>query len=569
MAHPTILALSAPENGDPAPAVAACRAGALGVFDAEFLRDENRLFAGLERLAEFTTGPFALKVDGADVSLATRLTTRLPERLEWVIVAGGVSSLADWKAALPARVKLAAEAVSLVEARDALAAGVDGLILKGQESGGRVGSETAFVLLQQWRQWSREHNAAELPVWVQGGIGLRTAAACIVGGATGVVLDVQLRLARESQLPETVRTLLLACDGSETQLLGGKLGSLHRVYTRLGHTATETLNLVEDRLANSDDVHRVAEWRSNVAATIGVDPKKNLWLFGQDAALAKPLANKFGTVGGIIVAIEQSIREHLSLAQQLQPLAPGAALAKKHGTTYPLLQGPMTRVSDTADFCVSVAAGGALPFLALALLRGAECSKLLEETKSKIGDRPWGVGLLGFIPPEIRAEQLDAVLKCKPPYAIIAGGRPDQAKHLEAQGIVTYLHVPSPGLLKMFLKDGARKFIFEGRECGGHVGPRTSFVLWESMCDVIEEHLGPNGKGLDLNVVFAGGIHDDVSAAMVATLSARLAARGVHIGGLMGTAYLFTQEAVAGGAIVPRFQQEALGCDQTVLLETG
>ncbi|HEX2475884.1 MAG TPA: beta-ketoacyl synthase N-terminal-like domain-containing protein, partial [Lacipirellulaceae bacterium] len=71
------------------------------------------------------------------------------------------------------------------------------------------------------------------------------------------------------------------------------------------------------------------------------------------------------------------------------------------------------------------------------------------------------------------------------------------------------------------------------------------------------------------HVVFAGGIHDARSAALVAALSARLAERGVAIGVLMGTAYLFTHEAVAGGAIVPRFQKEALDCNDTVLLQTG
>ena len=141
----------------------------------------------------------------------------------------------------------------------------------------------------------------------------------------------------------------------------------------------------------------------------------------------------------------------------------------------------MTRVSDTAAFAGAVAEGGALPFLALALLRKAETEQLLKETKAKLGTRPWGVGILGFVPNEIRAEQLEAIRIHKPPFAIIAGGRPDQAKELEAQGIPTYLHVPSPGLLRMFLKDGARRFIFEGQECGGHVGPRASFALWETM----------------------------------------------------------------------------------------
>ena len=72
------------------------------------------------------------------------------------------------------------------------------------------------------------------------------------------------------------------------------------------------------------------------------------------------------------------------------------------------------------------------------------------------------------MPNEIRSEQMEAIRLHKPPFAIIAGGRPDQAKELETQGIPTYLHVPSPGLLRMFLKDGARRFIFEGQECGGH-----------------------------------------------------------------------------------------------------
>src|ERR1700683_2627124 len=37
----------------------------------------------------------------------------------------------------------------------------------------------------------------------------------------------------------------------------------------------------------------------------------------------------------------------------------------------------------------------------------------------------------------------------------------------------------------------------------------------------------------------------------------------------MGTAYLFTYEAVAWGAIQPSFQQAAVACDRTVLLETS
>ena len=73
-------------------------------------------------------------------------------------------------------------------------------------------------------------------------------------------------------------------------------------------------------------------------------------------------------------------------------------MAESHGTRYPIVQGPMTRVSDRADFALAVAEGGGLPFLALALLRGPQVAELLEETKRKLGDQPWGVGILGFVP---------------------------------------------------------------------------------------------------------------------------------------------------------------------------
>ena len=110
----------------------------------------------------------------------------------------------------------------------------------------------------------------------------------------------------------------------------------------------------------------------------------------------------------------------------------------------------------------------------------------------------------------------------RPPFALIAGGRPDQAKTLEHDGITTYLHVPSPGLLDMFSQDGARRFIFEGRECGGHVGPRTSFVLWElddrRHPDATSSNLARPREAKSITCMFAGGIHDALSAAMVAAL---------------------------------------------------
>ncbi len=43
----------------------------------------------------------------------------------------------------------------------------------------------------------------------------------------------------------------------------------------------------------------------------------------------------------------------------------------------------------------------------------------------------------------------------------------------------------------------------------------------------------------------------------------------MKIGVLMGTAYLFTHEAVRSGAILPEFQHRARTCQETILLESS
>jgi acyl transferase domain-containing protein/NAD(P)H-dependent flavin oxidoreductase YrpB (nitropropane dioxygenase family)/NAD(P)-dependent dehydrogenase (short-subunit alcohol dehydrogenase family)/acyl carrier protein len=474
-------------------------------------------------------------------------------------------------------VNVLAEVTSLNAALDAVALGVDALVLKGNESGGKVGEETSFVLLQ------RVMPQVELPVYVRGGIGLFTAAACLAAGAQGAVLDWQLALCEEAELPEPIRRRVAYMDGSETAILGQNTESHYRCYARHGETAFAALKAEEDGMITADSESRVRgipfdtgggreqlrAWRGEVERRA---IEKELLMIGQDGCLASGLAEEYRTLHRICDAMVEAAERQVRVGKRLNPLRENGPLAKSHGTRYPIVQGPMTRVSDRAEFAAAVADGGALPFLALALLRGSQVAKLLIQTKELLKDASWGVGVLGFVPKELRDEQLAEVKKVAPPFAIIAGGRPDQAKELEAFGIATYLHVPSPELLKSFLDAGVKRVIFEGRECGGHVGPRTSFILWESMITVLRQHLSKpeqEGKGENYHVLFAGGVHDAYSASLVSALSATLAERGVKIGVLIGTAYLFTEEAVSSGAITKQFQEEALHCSETVLVESG
>ncbi|MFN3532165.1 MAG: beta-ketoacyl synthase N-terminal-like domain-containing protein, partial [Candidatus Brocadia sp.] len=562
-----LIALTPPCLPDPSIAIAASRAGEIGIIDLEHVENEQEGLDAISKLARYAKKDCGIKLHGGDDPFATRIISKLPRQIDVAILTCDSLEILHKQIQLlkDKNVTVFLEVTSLDQAQLGNAAGVDGLIAKGNEAGGLVGEETSFILLQQLLK------NMSLPVWIQGGIGLHTAAACYAAGAAGVVLDMQLALTRESALPETVKTVIAHMDGSETICIGNEIGRICRIYSRSGLPILQDLSMVANTLATDPRPRPeiLAGFRQEIKKRAGWgDPGQHIWLLGQDTAFAAPLAQRFHTVGGVLDGFRQAITSHVRTAKMLRPLGEVSSLARSHGTHYPIVQGPMARISDTPAFAARVAEEGALPFLAISMLDAQEIGEILEETKRLLGNRPWGVGILGFISPDLLQKQLDVIRNYKPPFALIAGGRPDQSHTLEKEGIHTYLHVPSPALLRMFIESGVRRFIFEGRECGGHVGPRSSFALWNPMIDILIESL--QGKDMaDCHVLFAGGIHDAFSASMVATMAAPLAERGGKIGVLLGTAYLFTEEAVATGAIVKTFQEEAIRCTRTVLMESG
>ncbi|MFD5827430.1 SDR family oxidoreductase [Lentzea sp. NPDC060358] len=494
-----VLCLSPFSTPNPALVVAAGRAGALGVLDLG-----PNAAADLARVTARYPRAFGVRLHGP-------VTGALPDAVDTVVA--DLARYVPNPAELGER-RVLAVVTSVAEAVAAIEWGAAGLIAKGAESGGRAGGSPAFVLLQQVLALT------DLPVWAAGSIGPDTAAAAVAGGARGVVLEGQLALVAEARkhISGEFVNIVEAMDGADTVVYDGK-----RVHVR-----------------------------------------QNALEIGQEGAFAELNRSSFGTVGGVVTAIRRGIRDNLTLAGEHRSIRAGGPFCEAvPGLRYPIAQGPMTRVSDQPAFAAAVAGGGALPFLALALMEGDAVEDLLTRTAAKLGDRPWGVGLLGFAPPELRARQKAAVLAVRPRYAIVAGGTPAQARELEDAGIEAFLHVPSPALLRRFLDEGARKFVFEGSECGGHTGPRTSFTLWQQQIDVLR------GREEGVVALFAGGVHDARSAAMISAMTAPLAARGAAVGVLVGTAYLFTEEAVAHGAIQPVFQQVALECEDTALLETS
>ncbi|MGE9290236.1 MAG: beta-ketoacyl synthase N-terminal-like domain-containing protein, partial [Puniceicoccales bacterium] len=432
--------------------------------------------------------------------------------------------------------------------------GWDGLILAGSEAAGFSGVQSSLVTALHIPDLT-------LPVYLRGGISLESAAACRVAGAAGIIVEEAAWLLSDSPLDEPTQALLRPLNGDETRSLGTSRPL--RVWVHPTFADKDSLEAVLEQEesgklsspdASSQILSRWTGWKS---------PDASVWPVGQTIGLASLYSSRYTNLSHLVQEIERQSLALPAIAGAKKQLDANGPLATSLNLRCGIVQGPMTRVSDVPAFADSISQGGAMPTLALALLNRERSLALLRDASELIGDRPWGVGILGFVPPELQEEQIEAILQYRPPFAIIAGGRPEQADRLEAAGITTFLHVPTPALLKIFLKQGARRFIFEGRECGGHVGPLSSFVLWSQMVETLLENAKEPSA---VEILFAGGIHDALSTAMAATIAAPLLDKGFAWGVLMGTAYLFTRDAVEDGAITETFQDQALRCTETVCL---
>src|SRR5262245_1874778 len=202
---PHIVTLAPAGLADPGVAVAGSRAGAVGVLDFGFGFDGEAVLRAAEGVARYLRGQghgrkhalgFGLRLP-VEAAGAWALG-RLPSELSVVVAVGGRGKALDWAgpgAVLGRggrRLVGMAEVTSRDAARAAVAAGFPALIVAGHEAGGWGSDSSSFILLQAVL------GAVGAPVWVRGGIGPHSAAACLAAGAAGVVLDGALLLARES-----------------------------------------------------------------------------------------------------------------------------------------------------------------------------------------------------------------------------------------------------------------------------------------------------------------------------------------------------------------------------------
>ncbi len=439
----------------------------------------------------------------------------------------------------------------------------DGFVIRGNEAGGICSNMSNPAMLRRIRE------KTSLPIWIYGGIGLQSALAYAIGGADGVILSDCLLLIPElaDELKQQDRNALKT--GIRTQAVDIGNG----LHVRIGESYPELINQIKALCAAHDrgqfeKKNKTDARLLDVLAVMKRHRAATRCFMGEEVAWAPEFGRRYATIPDLMLELQRMVPDHYAVLKKNYPLSRGNALAKELKTEFPILQGPMTHVSDSPDFLTHVAQNGAIPFAALALTKGEKLEALMRETQKKVGGKPWGVGLLGFAPKALQEEQIALVGKYRPDIAIVAGGRPSHYQTLQRMRVLPFLHIPVPSMIRPFFKEGVRHFIFEGRGCGGHIGPINSYPLWESALIAFQQ-LAAEGEDLsDVRIAFAGGIYDALSAAMTSAFCVPLLEHGVPFGFVVGTAYLFTQEILESAAITPTFQQVALNSDRTAILET-
>ena len=132
--------------------VSACRAGGIGIVNAELAPDVCIVAREVAFVAAHVRTPFGVKLESLSPALADILLPFAGQRLGWLIV--DFESLATQLAAAQefrrAGVKLLAEVRTPPLATGGLEDALDGYVIKGNEAGGYVGEDNSFILLQKW-----------------------------------------------------------------------------------------------------------------------------------------------------------------------------------------------------------------------------------------------------------------------------------------------------------------------------------------------------------------------------------------------------------------------------------
>ncbi|MHA1828056.1 MAG: SDR family NAD(P)-dependent oxidoreductase [Candidatus Heimdallarchaeaceae archaeon] len=448
---------------------------------------------------------------------------------------------------------IVAEVCYLDEAKEK-SSWADFFLVKGIESGGKVGEHTSFILIQQFYE-------SGYPYVIQGGFGIYNVLPALIGGALAVVLEGQLYQLPECPLSEEKKNFLSTLEENDTYILGESFPYKYRLGGKLANKKIRELRKKEKTELIVSDYHKLFEEVEKLVEKSEFcnesDLKNALLPLDVGVCFGREIKERFGDLKSYLVGLSKIIEKQIINVNKNWPFKEKNEFAQAFSITYPIIQGPMANVSDRAEFAIAVAKKGALPIFALGGLTIEETEQLFTQIKEHVSSNVnYGCGIIGLnVMKERREAHIRLMRENNVPICLLAASTIQLAVRVKKLGFKSLMHTPALSLFQEALHNEIDACILEGNECGGHIGVLSSFVLWEKVLQYLY-HIKDSIKS-KIKVIFAGGISSDLASAMVAGMI------GEHLNLIspaiqMGTAYLFTDEIVQTGALSAFYQEKIL-----------
>jgi len=205
---------------DPTLTAAISNAGAFGIYASGMhINDIGAVREGIQECKRLTDKPF-----GVNVAMVAPIIDELMDFICKENITAITTGAGSPERFLPmlqeAGVRVIPVIASPRQAKKMAAAGVTAVIAEGMESGGNAGHMTTMPLIPAVK------DVVDIPVIAAGGIvDGRGMAAAYALGACGIQMGTRFILSEEARLCQEAYDFLLSKDGSETLVLGQRIGN--------------------------------------------------------------------------------------------------------------------------------------------------------------------------------------------------------------------------------------------------------------------------------------------------------------------------------------------------------
>ncbi|NOQ64224.1 MAG: SDR family NAD(P)-dependent oxidoreductase [Methyloprofundus sp.] len=238
---------------------------------------------------------------------------------------------------------------------------------------------------------------------------------------------------------------------------------------------------------------------------------------------------------------------------------PNSPAALALNVRLPIVQGPMSGVTITADFAVAIHQSGAFPFLALASLSNDEVDSIVAKTAAKKID--FGVGIVAVsLTDEDFDIQLQIFEKYKPSLVLVGTPQLNHIQRLLNTNLKIAVHAPNKALFKALYGMGVRCFVIEGGEAGGHISNLGGLTAWQEIFNEVRKQSIQD----EVHLILAGGIRGTEAKDLITSLLNFYGfEHTLKISLQLGSTYLATKQALALTPLNKGFQEQLFNVDDT------